>query len=68
MKKTFTIGTSTIPGEVILPHLMPQILKQNLDLPLEMTRNFYIITRKTHSPAPLTQEIIHYLTEAIRQR
>ena len=26
-----------------------------LDLPLKMARNFYIITRKTNSPAPLTQ-------------
>lgn len=39
-----------------------------LDFPLNMVRNFYIITHKTKAPAPLTQEIIRYLTEAIRQR
>jgi DNA-binding transcriptional LysR family regulator len=29
MKKTFTIGSSTIPGEVILPHALPEILKRD---------------------------------------
>ncbi len=29
MKKTFTIGSSTIPGEVILPHVLPEILKRD---------------------------------------
>lgn len=36
MKKTFTIGASTIPGEVILPHLMPGILKRNPDIALKL--------------------------------
>jgi DNA-binding transcriptional LysR family regulator len=36
MKKTFTIGTSTIPGEVILPHLMPKILQRNPDISLKL--------------------------------
>lgn len=36
MKQTFTIGTSTIPGEVILPHLMPKILKRNPDISLKL--------------------------------
>jgi len=39
-----------------------------LELPIQMARNFYIITRKTSTPSPLTQEVIGYLTEAIRQR
>jgi hypothetical protein len=33
-----------------------------------MARNFYIITRKTGSPAPLTQEIVRYLVEAFQQQ
>lgn len=36
-EKTFTIGTSTIPGEVILPHLMPKILKRMPDISLKLT-------------------------------
>ena len=36
MKKIFTIGTRTIPGEVILPHLMPRILQQNPDISLKL--------------------------------
>lgn len=36
MKQTFTIGTSTIPGEVILPHLMPKILQRNPDVSLKL--------------------------------
>ena len=36
MKNIFTIGTSTIPGEVILPHLMPKILRQNPDISLKL--------------------------------
>lgn len=36
MKKTFTIGTSTIPGEIILPHLMPKILQRYPDISLKL--------------------------------
>jgi DNA-binding transcriptional LysR family regulator len=36
MKKTFTIGASTIPGDVILPHLMPKILQRNPDISLKL--------------------------------
>lgn len=39
-----------------------------LDLPLDMTRSFYIITRKTNTSNPVTQEIVQYLIEAFRQR
>jgi len=39
-----------------------------LNLPLNMTRNFYIISRKVNSQVPLTQEVIRYLSEAISQR
>jgi DNA-binding transcriptional LysR family regulator len=39
-----------------------------LDIPIQMVRNFYIITRKTGSPSPLTKEIVSYLVEALRQR
>lgn len=38
-----------------------------LDLPLNMTRNFYIITRKSPAPPPLTQEVVRMLIDAIRQ-
>lgn len=36
MKKTVAIGTSTIPGEVILPHLMPKILLRDPDISLKL--------------------------------
>lgn len=41
MKKTFTIGSSTIPGEVILPHVLPEILKRdsNFTFKIEVTNS-----------------------------
>jgi len=36
IKRILTIGASTIPGEVILPHLMPKILQKNPDISLKL--------------------------------
>ncbi|RPI21791.1 MAG: hypothetical protein EHM70_24615 [Chloroflexota bacterium] len=36
MKQTFTIGASTIPGGVIMPQLMPELLKRKPDLALKL--------------------------------
>jgi DNA-binding transcriptional LysR family regulator len=36
MKEVFTIGTSNIPGAVIIPHIMPEILKRDPNFILKL--------------------------------